>query len=67
MGVDIPMRRSNFEEKRTAYFKVYRLSAVICAKTAEPIKIHYSSHPVTPHSFIPGSKLAGFTDYTVTD
>jgi len=38
---DALMGRSNFEEDGAAYCKVYELSAVSCAKTAEPIKMPF--------------------------
>jgi len=38
-GVQIPMRRDNFEGKGAAHCKVWGHSALSCAKTAEPIEM----------------------------
>jgi len=40
-GVQIPLRRVNFEGQGSAHCKVYGLSAVSCAKTAEPIEVPF--------------------------
>ena len=41
VGPDLPMGRSNFEERRADYGKVYGHSAVSCAKTAVPTEMPF--------------------------
>jgi len=40
-GSGLPTRMGNFEGKRVAHCNVWRLSAVRCAKTAEPVEMPF--------------------------